>query len=34
MEEYLRSLFADKVTLAWMFLIISFCWFAYIPGRL
>lgn len=33
MEDFLRNLFGDRVTLAWIVFIVGFCWIAYIPGR-
>ncbi len=33
MEDFLRQLFGEHITLAWIFLIIAFCWITYIPGR-
>jgi len=33
MEDFLRELLGDRITLTWLFLIIGFCWIAYIPGR-
>ena len=33
MEEFLRRLLGDNITLAWLLLIIGFCWIAYMPGR-
>jgi hypothetical protein len=32
-EEFLRRLLGEHITLAWLVLIIGFCWIAYIPGR-
>lgn len=31
MEEFLRKLLGDNITVTWLFLIIGFCWIAHQP---